>query len=461
MSIDRGAAIVARLDRLPPTRYHWVLILLISLGGLLEFYELSLTAYISPGLMRSGVFHSGSQGLLGMSDQATFAFATFFGLFVGTSCLGALADRLGRRTMFAAVTLWYGPATFLIAFQNTALGVDVWRFVAAIGLGVELVTVDAYLSELMPRQIRGRSYAFAIGVMQVGVPIAALLGWLLVPLAPFGFAGWRWMLVLGAVASLLAWVLRAYLPESPRWLLQHGRLEAAERVTSALERRVEAEHGPLPLPQPVVPEIGAEERSSFAELWRPPYRGRTLMLSAFQFCQTIGFYGFGNWLPALVAQQGFSVTRSLFYSVLITAVAPIAPMFWMLVADRVERKWQIVAAAAGTAILGMLFMAQADAFWVITLGILIVFSNSLLGYANHAYGAELFPTRIRARAVGFVYSWSRLSTAFTSLMIGYLLQHFGASGVFTFIAAAMLGVIVSIGVFGPRTRNRTLEEISR
>ena len=90
---------------------------------------------------------------------------------------------------------------------------------------------------------------------------------------------------------------------------------------------------------------------------------------------------------------------------------------------------------------------------LIALGVLITLSNNLLSFAYHAYQAELFPTRIRARAVGFVYSWSRLSTVFTSFMIGFFLDRFGTAGVFGFIAVSMGVVCVSIGVFGPRTRS--------
>jgi putative MFS transporter len=92
---------------------------------------------------------------------------------------------------------------------------------------------------------------------------------------------------------------------------------------------------------------------------------------------------------------------------------------------------------------------------------LITTTNNLLSYAYHAYQAELFPTRIRARAVGFVYSFSRVSTVFMSFMIAFFLQNFGTSGVFAFIAFAMVVVMISIGVFGPRTNNLALEEISQ
>jgi putative MFS transporter len=97
---------------------------------------------------------------------------------------------------------------------------------------------------------------------------------------------------------------------------------------------------------------------------------------------------------------------------------------------------------------------------LIFFGIVITTSNNMLSYAYHAYQAELFPTRVRARAVGFVYSFSRLSTVFTSLMIGFFLQNFGNGGVFGFIAFAMVVVMISIGAFGPRTSGLALEEIS-
>lgn len=201
---------------------------------------------------------------------------------------------------------------------------------------------------------------------------------------------------------------------------------------------------------------------SFAEIWQPPYRGRTIMLSVFNFFQTIGFYGFGNWVPALIAAQGITLTKSTAYAAAIALAYPFGPLACSLIADRIERKWQIVGAACGTAVFGLLFWrsAHAGAAVLILLGVLITTSNNLMSYSYHAYQAELFPTRVRARAVGFVYSFSRLSTVFTSLMVGFFLQNFGTGGVFGFIAFAMLAVMVSIGAFGPRTNLRALEEIA-
>jgi putative MFS transporter len=302
-------------------------------------------------------------------------------------------------------------------------------------------------------------FALAFAIIQTAVPILALLGWLLVPHAPLHIQGWRWVMLIGGAGSFVVWILCRYLPESPRWLVRHGELDLAERVTSVFERHAEAQLGhPLPAPRASTPK--AMGKASFAEILRPPYRRRTIMLTVFNFFQAIAFYGFGNWLPALVNAQNHNAPRSAQVSFLITLAFPIGPLLSSVIAEKFERKWQIVGAAVGTAIFGMLFATHTASLGLVVLGILIILMNSLMGYCSHAYQSELFPTRIRARAVGFVYSWGRLSTAFTSLVIGFLFQRFGTAGVFVFIALAMLAVVVSVGVFGPRTRGLTLEQIS-
>jgi MFS transporter, putative metabolite:H+ symporter len=464
-SEHHAATITARLDRLPPSRHVWTLVVLISLGGCFELYDLLMTAYVSPGLIKAGIFSAGSGGLFGLPDQAAFASVTFAGLFFGTILFAPIADRFGRRSIFIFSLLWYAAATAVMAAQSTSLSIDFWRFIAGIGIGVELVTIDSYITELVPKTMRGRAFAINQAIQFSAVPIVAVLSWLLVDASPLGIAGWRWVALVPVVGAVVVWWVRLAVPESPRWLAQRGRAAEAERITYDIEQRVAAETGqPLPKPAWAAPDsvVGTEIGGGFLEIWQPPYRRRTIMLSVFNFFQTIGFYGFGNWVPALIAAQGITLTKSTEYAAAIAIAYPFGPLLCSLIADRIERKWQIVGAACGTAVFGLLFWQSAHAApaLLILLGVLITTSNNLLSYAYHAYQAELFPTRIRARAVGFVYSFSRLSTVFTSLMIGFFLQEFGAGGVFSFIAFAMVVVMVSIGGFGPRTNGRALEEIS-
>jgi putative MFS transporter len=459
MPPSNAAQITARIDRLPACWEVWRLVILLSLGAVFEMYDLFQTAYLSPGLLSSGIFRAGEKGFFGLTDQASFAAATFAGLFVGTIVFGSVADRFGRRAIFTFSLLWYTAASIAMGLQRTNVGIDLWRLIAGLGIGVELVTIDAYISELVPKKIRGRAFAINQSVQFTAIPFVALIAWILVPRAPLGVAGWRWVVFLGSFGAIAVWFIRRSIPESPRWLAQQGRLDEASKAISEIEARVEAEIG-QPLSEPVAGPSEAGGMGKFSEIWVAPYGGRTLMLVVFNFFQTIGFYGFGNWVPALMASKGANVTNSLQYSAIIAVIYPIGPLLCALIADRFERKWQIVSAAIGTATFGLLFARQTSTMLLIVFGMFITLSNNLLSYSLHAYQAELFPTRIRARAIGFVYSWSRLSTIFTSFMIAFFLENFGTKGVFAFIAASMLMVVLSIGIFGPRTGGLALEEIS-
>jgi len=459
MAGNSAAEITARVDRLPACWTVWRLVVLLSLGAFFEMYDLFQTAYVSPGLISSGIFRVGAKGLFGLTDQATFAAATFAGLFVGTILFGSVADKFGRRTIFTYSMLWYTVANVAMGVQHTYVGVDLWRFISGLGIGVEIVTIDAYISEFAPRRIRGRAFALNQSVQFLAIPSVTLASWILVPRSPLGVTGWRWVIFLGAFGAIAVWFIRRKIPESPRWLAQQARFEEARNAIAQIEASVEAETG-HPLPEPVAGPAELPGAGTFSEIWAPPYGGRTAMLIVFNFFQTIAFYGFGNWVPAIMASKGANITNSLLYSTVIAVVYPVAPLLFMAFADGYERKWQIVTAAIGTATFGLLFARQTATAWLITLGMLITFSNNLLSYSFHAYQAELFPTRIRARAIGFVYSWSRLSTMFTSFMIAFFLENFGTKGVFAFIAGSMLMVILSVGVFGPKTNNLSLEEIS-
>jgi putative MFS transporter len=457
--LAKASTIIARLDRLPPSRYSWLLVVLLSLGAWFEIYDISLTASISPGLIRSGLFHTGTKGLFGLTDQATFAAATFLGLFIGTIALASVADRFGRRAIFTFSLLWYAAATVIMALQNTAVSVDFWRFIAGIGLGVEIVTIDTYITELVPKEIRGRAFAVNQFIQFTAVPFGAFLSWRLIGLDPVGMSGWRWVALVAAIGAIFVWWIRLAIPESPRWLVQRGRLEEAEKITAEMEARVAAELGKtLPEPRPITQEPAGDVRLS--EIMRQPYRRRTVMLVLLNFFQAIGFFGFSNWVPALLASQGASFVKSLQYSFIIATVYPLSPLLFILIADRIERKWQIVGAAFGIAIFGLLFSRQSSAVMLITLGVLISASNNLLSFGYHAYQSELYPTRVRAKAIGFVYSFSRLSIVLSSFLIAFFLQKFGTIGVFTFIAFSMVIVVLSVGILGPRTRGLALEEIS-
>jgi putative MFS transporter len=145
---------------------------------------------------------------------------------------------------------------------------------------------------------------------------------------------------------------------------------------------------------------------------------------------------------------------------MIALVTPFGAVLSFLLAERVERKTQIVVAAIGVGMFGTLFASADAATLVVIGGAGITLCNNWLIGAFHPYSAELFPTRIRARAVGFAFSWSRVSAIFVSYWIADILAGSGTGGVFILVGVAMAVVVLSIGFFGPRTDGRTLEDLS-
>lgn len=445
-----------RLESLPASSYVWRLVILLSLGGCFEIYDLFFTGYIAPGLNRSGLLTTTTQAFFGFSGIGAFVAATFAGLFVGTFFLGFLADRFGRRAIFTFALLGYSAASVIMACQTPSEGLLLWRFIAGIGIGVEIITIDAYITELVPSWMRYRAFAVNQCVMFIAVPLVAFLSWWLVPLQPYGVDGWRWVVLIGAAGSMVIWVLRLYVPESPLWLARHGRTEEALKILA----RLEASAGPAAArPKTLTNKSPARAPATvgFAELFRPPYLSLVVLFMVFNFCQAFGFYGFANWVPTLLVEKGITVTKSLEYSFIVAFAYPIAPLLAASFADRLERKWIICGACVAIIAFGAAFSQFTVPALLILSGVLLTAANMTMSYAYHAYQTEVFPTAIRARASGLVYSMSRVSAMFSGFIVAYMLRVGGVNGVFGLITSAMVLVIIAIATFGPNVRGKPLD----
>jgi MFS transporter, putative metabolite:H+ symporter len=448
-STTQTISIASRVERLPLCGFHSRFITLISLGGWFDFYDIFMMAYIGAALQHTH--------FLTLAQFSHMIAAGFCGMFVGSLIFGIGSDYFGRRFAFVLMLLIYSTFTLLGAFAPSARTLIVYRALAGVGIGAELVVIDTYVSEMVPSGARGRYVAITQLVGFTAIPVVALLSRLLVP-THWLMEGWRWVMVIGAVGALFVWHIRRRLPESPRWCESAGRHEQAEFIMRAIEKEVEIEIQ-RPLPTPEILSVTPTQHMPFRELWQAAYRGRTVMLMIFHLLQTIGLYGFANWAPTFLLKQGKSLGQSLEYGFLIALVSPLGPLLGVFTAERVERKRAIVILSLLMALTGLGFPFASGASAIVGIGALLTVFSYWFSAVLHAYQAELFPTRARATGVGFTYSWSRLSAVFSTLIIGVLLTR-GVLAVFVFMAAAMIGVALVIGIYGPQTNKVALEDIS-
>jgi MFS transporter, putative metabolite:H+ symporter len=406
------------------------IVLRISIGGWFELYDLFMTAYISLGLIREGLFVATAPSVFDLRGFAGFIASGFAGMFIGTLLFGWISDRLGRKATFTYSLLWYSAATFVMALNHNAQTIDLWRFIAGLGIGVQLITIDAYISEIAPKNGRGYWISFSQFIGYLAIPVAALAAYLLVPHTIAGLSGWRYVALIGSLGGIAVWFLRRGLPESARW--NQARLRGEPSGIA----------------------------HAWSVIWNRVYRPRTIMLVVFNLAQTVGFYGFTAWVPIFLASHGVSFAKSLEYSFIIAVINPLGPLLAMRMADRWQRKWQIVWLSLIIALAGLGFSQARVPAAIIILGSIITLANAWFSCAFHAYQAELYPTRIRGQAVGFVYSWSRFSSIFVGFIIAAVLRAYGTTGVFTVIAVAMIVVALAIGGFGMRTNNVALEDLA-
>ncbi|MBU6532026.1 MFS transporter [Streptomyces sp. NPDC057245] len=428
-----------RLDRLPVSRFHKVTLLAVSFAYFFEFADINTFATTAPKLV----------DLWGISvDQVAYVTSlSFVGMFLGSIVAGTVADRLGRKRTLLLTTLFFGVFSFASAFSWDLASLTVFRVLTSAGLAAMTVVAVIYVNEMYPSAVRGKYQAYAIVIGICGTPVTNLVASGVVPLAD-----WTWRLVYlwGSLGILLVLFTR-HLKESPRWHESRGDHASADAVLREIEAGAEAEHGPLAQPAPPIEEEPVT-KAPLRLLLQRKYLFPTLLLTVVWVTQTIGFFGYSSWAPTLLAKEGFSVEKSVFYVALTTVGAPLGSYLAALVTDRFERKWCLVAFGTLIAGCGLLYGLTFNPVLIIVFGFLVNLFERGYTALGYAYSPELFDTRGRSLGTSVSYGLGRLSNAAGPLIVAALYNSHGYQSVFYFIAGTWLVGAIALAVFGPRTK---------
>jgi putative MFS transporter len=428
-----------RLDRLPFTREHGRLVVGSGLGWALDAMDVGLISFVMAALA--------VQWSLTPTELSLIGSIGFVGMALGATLGGLLADRFGRRQVFALTLLVFGLATGAAALSWSVGALLVFRFLIGLGLGAELPVASTLVSEFAPARLRGRVVVALEAFWAVGWTLAALIGYLVVPR---GDAGWRWALAIGALPALYAAVVRRRLPESVRFLELRGRVDEAEAAVRRFERSAGVEAVPSPALRPTTP-------PGPRALWASGTRLRTAALWAVWFCINFAYYGAFIWLPTLLVASGFSLVRSFGYTLLITLAQLPGYAAAAYLIERWGRRPTLAVFLVGSAAGAALFAGADDESAVLVTGMVLSFFNLGAWGALYAVTPEVYPTALRATGAGAAAGFGRIASIAAPLCVPPLLELGGTGLVFgTFAAFFVVAALATWGL--PERRGRALDD---
>ena len=441
----------ARLDALPFTREHRKLLVGSGVGWALDAMDVGLISFVIAQLA--------VQWNVSDTELSFIASAGFLGMALGAVLGGLLADRIGRRQVFALTLLVYGLATGASALSLTVGVLIAARFIVGLGLGAELPVASTLVSEFAPPRIRGRIIVILESFWAIGWTLAALIGFLVIPLSD---NGWRWALLVGAVPALYAAFVRVRLPESVRFLESRGRYVQAEATVVRFERSAGIVAAPSGASAPdsaarATAPAGLSFAARVAALWSPRLRRSTASLWLVWFCVNFAYYGAFIWLPTILVASGFSLVRSFAYTLIITAAQLPGYALSAYLIEKWGRQKTLATFLVGSAVAAGLFGLADSVPQVIGAGMLLSFFTLGAWGALYAVTPELYPTPLRATGAGWAAGTGRIAAIVAPLLVPVLREAGGTPLLFAVFAGLFL--VAAAGAFGlPEKRGLSLDD---
>ena len=436
-----------RLDRLPASRFHAKILIVAALSLLFDTLDTAVTGFVLASLRSVWHFDAKTIGVVSAIGLS--------GYLVGSAICGFVADRIGRKKTILFTLILYSIFSASRGLSKTLSLFALLNFFTWFFVGAESSTVPPYLAELWPSRIRGKLVGWMMAFFGAGIALSSLWALLTIPTP-----GWRWALFLTAPFALIGGVMRSVLPESPRWLIRAGRPSEAETVLVRIETEVSQSTG-RPL-APVIPGRSGQElsarRADPRELLGVAYRRVTLMLWAAWFAEYGVLYTYQIFLPTILSAEGRSIVNSFRYSVVIYSAVIPGYVLGGYVVEWLDRKYAILLSFVAIAAFGTLFGHSRSPAEIMTFAGATVFFISLGSTAIYTYTPELYPTEIRATAMGIASAWGRVGAVTMLLVFGHFFVIHGKSLIFLIIDPILIISLIVVLCVGPPTRGKPLQE---
>ena len=449
-----GLDIAARLDRLPLAPLHWAISLICALGLIFDLVEMVLSSAL-------GAVFSAPPHQIAPYRLALLLASVFVGGAVAAPLVGAAADRRGRRVVLQGALFGLAATSLLAAASTDVAWLTFFRVLSGVALGAYPPLMVAYLADVLPPARRGMLIMITGAIGSLGAPgVIFFIRWL-TPLQPLHLEAWRWALLLGSVGAAAVAALFRCLPESPRWLAAVGRGGAADAACRRFERSAAAT--PTRSATETASAMGSFEAPARLEddasigkakrrLWSAAnrhHRPRVVLLVCLYFLTPWATVGFPLLSGAVLIEKGFRVTDSLLYLGVAMLGPTLGALAAALVIDRAERRTTLVLCGIAMALAAMVFAASATPAALMLSSLAFTLVGAIYVGALSIYGAELFPTAVRAAANASAWASNRVASAVAPLVLLPLLKTGGAI-IMTLAIAAALAAATALVAFGPR-----------
>ncbi|GAA2046292.1 MFS transporter [Yaniella flava] len=474
-TLPKETEIIQRIDRFPKWGLSITSMITLGLGMLFIQYDIFNinVSFVQTCLqIVDGCTGNTSDQFIGLP-----VFVSLLGYGVGALTLGPLSDRFGRHKLLIVAMLITGLGSLYSALSMDYTNFVISRLITGIGVGADLAIINVYISEVAPRRKRARYTSVMFIMASLGSALGIWLGlFLTTPMAPWPQGlpvalasesfntGWRWVYAIGAILALISIFLRVALPESPRWLIDNNLQDKARAVIDDMEQRATKQHPLLPVEVVVAPDtsVTSSGRRAMTELFTSPlYLRRLIVLSAAWTLGYLTIYAFSGALTTVLVRQGYTVGEAGIVSAIGLFGFIAAAVVARLVVERLERRnWMIIGAAIS--VVGALLVATGDGTpALVLLGALVLFfGQNIWVPAQYALTAESFPTRFRTTAYALADSIGHAGGGLgVFLLVGLLAPLPMTASMLGLVSFLVLGALVNL--MAPKTRNKTLEEISQ